>query len=354
MFIAFTLCLLTAILYGNDIPFSKHEQASPLAQQWAAYVKRQTEGSTIRRNRLHDDPEQQKERDEEGCKQIVDELAKLKERALSEDEPKVLEQLELACRFIIQTFLRCNDKIDNSDATKNGLKILKLAAYIKLKQDPFWQLMQKKVMSMQQPTLSPTKTISYTATEFEHSLVTEETKKDHAIKILLHKIDTHDTEKSSLAPELVEELAKLLVRLKKSPEQILAIADNMRYPIGKTRIKSAREKKAIMLYNGAVASELKAHIRFTHIKDRQEYLEVEKLFGAVALLYLKAHDNGYPSALFEAEKIMNSDIMDTIISWKQNHHIDEPFGYYSKIWEQINIRKYGHMSQSSSGASSSV
>ena len=89
------------------------------------------------------------------------------------------------------------------------------------------------------------------------------------------------------------------------------------------------------------------------MNDQHEYINLEKAFGAAVLTYLKAHDNGHPSGLKDAEKIMNGSVMEVILKWKQKHNMREPYAFYSDIWEQINIRKYHHNENASSSSSSS-
>lgn len=353
------MCLfITCTLHPAEIPpFQQPKKNPDMAEHWAQYTSKKTknpEKIKRTRNRLNNDPEQQEEH-AQGCyADIIKQLHRIEEAVENiktdenEDREKKLENYELACSVIAQALLHLHDKGNKKALEQADARVLILAGQIKLMQDSFWSTVVQDITKKKKTALPPI----YSIDELEQDLYIPESKKDRLIKLLLNQLENKEQSAGSYSIEAIDELSEALASHRKKPEDIIVLFSKITSVCEATRIKD--KKRASDLYNGAVISEIQADIQFLQLKDKHQYPLLEHAYGTVALLYLKAYDHGHEKGLEEAEKIMRSKVIDTIISWKERHGIKEPYGYNANIWEEINKRKYAHPHQSASLPSSST
>lgn len=347
----FFLCIISC-LYATDFPeFNKNSKDPDLAKQWADYItntKKASGTDTHRRNRLNDDPEQQMEHDQKCYTDLITQLHTIQQKTNHKTSEKKLVQLELACRVITQALLHFYEN-GKEKALEHAEEIaLSIVARIKLLQDPFWRQITQEIETKK--TAPESSIPSYSIHALEKNLPMQKSKKDRLIKLLLKQLEKKQC-CEQITTEALEDLSRTLASYKKKPDELLSLLAKLEHPAAQTRIKNS--KKAIALFNGAVISEIQADIKFLHSHDKHEYPEFEKAYGAVALLYLQAHDYGHPSGLIEAEKIMLGGVMQTIINWKSRHRYKTALDQYSMIWKEINKRKYSQLTDIDQKASSS-
>lgn len=336
---------ITGTVYTAEIP--PFQRTPDMAEQWAQYTSKQSEGTIRRRNKLNDDPEQQEEHTQSCYRDIIRQLHKIEQTIEDEISEKKLAELELACRVIAQALIHFHDAGNKKALEQADTHALTLAARIKLMQDPFWSAILHNIAEKKKTALPPV----YSIDELEQDLYIPESKKDRLIKLLLQQIEGKERPAQQFPAQAIEELSNALAPHKKTPEEIIALFSKIEHPNPATRIQNM--KMATTLFNGAVASEIQADIKFLHLHDKHEYLELEKAYGAVALLYLQAHDSGHPNGLMEAEKIMTGGVMESIITWKRRHNMKSALQQYTEIWKEINKRKASATTEAGPAASSS-
>lgn len=349
-YVLICLFLTYAIRAAEKPDFTNLNKSPNLAEHWADFIAHQNEptrNGDRRHSRLSNDPEQQLEHAHSIYTDLVMQLHTIEQEANQENPPKKLHDLELACRVIMQALLH-NYSEGNKEALGQADKCTKIAAYLKLMQDPFWHVAVREMETKKQIAAPP----AYSIDELEEHLQTDETQKDRLIKELLTRLEQQE-QAQPVPSAATDELAIALAPYKKSPEEIFALMKKIIPDTQETRTRLTLSPKSITLYNNATIAAIHAEIQFLQMHDQHDYLHLEKAFGAVVLTYLTAHDNGHPSGLKDAEKIMNGGIMEAIIKWKQKHGISEALGFYSELWKQINNRKHGHHNVISTATASS-
>lgn len=339
----YLLFACATIYSGDKNPFDRSSMPD-LAAQWATFNAHSEQSpKKVRRNRLSDDPEQIEEHKQECPAKLAAELRTIQQLLTDEVSQKKLEQLELACRVIAQAFMHFYDAHQGSQLQHCEPDVLEIAARIKLLQDSYWRTVSQELTERRKAAV-PT----YSIDELDQDLTIEQSKKDILIKLLLKKISEQETAQE-IAKEIITDLARALRPYRKSHEEIITLINKLEQPFAAKRVKLS--KKAIATFNGAAISEIQTEIKFLQLKDKHEYLQLEKAYTSVALLYLQAHDQGHPSGLAEAEKIMTGGIMSTIISWKTRHRMDTALEQYTQVWQEINKRKHAHTIPAGPGAS---
>lgn len=343
-----------AIRADEEPNLTNRNQKPDLAEQCAEYIAQQSESKRSgdrRHNRLSDDPEQQLERASCMYSALVIQLHTIAQKINPESSASQLQQFELACRIIVQALLHSYTN-GNKEALGQADTCTHVVAHIKLLQDPFWLNVLRETEAKKRD-IAPS---AYSIEEFDAHLQVDESKKDRLIKQLLTQLEAKQEHAHAHAHPIsdpaADELYNELAPYKKNNEQILSVIAEILAKPQSTRVKLT--PKAIELFNGAVTSEISANLEFLRLKDKYAYPNLEQAFGAVALIYLQAHDNGHPRGLAEAEQIMNGGIMSAIVNWKKKYNVREPYAFYASIWEEINKRKHPHPDAHSSAASSST
>lgn len=340
--------LATGLLNALPEHLPHDHPASDSIEQCAAYIAEQSDHATKehRRNRLQDDPEQQDQYMHDIFVSLNVQLGKIEKELEQENRPEKLDTLEKACRIIVQAFLYNHRQGNNAALSQAEVCTFHVVARIKLMQDPFWSTIISDILRKKIALTPPV----YATQEIDVHLQADESKKDRLIKQLLKQLEELSHQQVDAPQEAFDELNHALRPYKKSKKELINLFLKLDTEHEITRVKDV-PPKAVKLYNGAVTSEIQAQAQFFHLKDKHQYPQLEQAYGSVALLYLKAYDAGHPKGLEEAEKIMNSGVIDTILTWKTRHRIAMPYAYIANIWEQINKRK--HRQQDGSGAASS-
>ncbi len=345
--LSFYMLLAQTKCDGMHNVHNEDETASMLAEQYAAYIageKNVTRNKLIideqdedrRQNPLKDDPEQQREHSADMCARM-DRHVHFIQKAIQEGSGReALDVYEQACRVIIQTLLK-ELAFGNKGALGQAKKCVDVVAHIALLRNPFWAGVMQKVQANEQANV-----VIYTAEDLDEQL-SQNIPPSHAR--LLALLEQIQQEKEDLSHVHQDELDRLANQLKLDKQHItkrmMYLLDSLDVATqaGTKMFQPPIAQEAKDLYNQAAINEVKAIVQFKENRDKYVYLEFETAFRAVALTYLKAHDLGHPSALKDAEKLMNGDVMNKIINWKQKHKIEMALASYAAIWTEINYRK---------------
>jgi hypothetical protein len=353
MLLSISFLCITCGTYAVSI-LPTPEDKPTMAKLCSDYMLRQQEQNTQNgpiRSRLNKDPEQQEEHAHDAYTDLIVQLHSIEKELPHTNCPEKLQQFERACRFIM-TALLCAHAKENKDALVQIDNCIRIAAMAQLLQNSSWHTLIREFEARKNAS-SPS---TYPIDAVESHLQVDETRKDRLIKELLKQLEARNANEINVSKPAEDELITKLTPYKKKKKEIVSsIAKIEQLMLG---FRTGGQKKAAKHYNGAFISELSADANFLQSKDAHDYLLFEQTYGAVALLYIQAHDYGHPTALAAAERIMKSGIMRTIITWKAKHHIKNHLQHYGKIWHEINRRKMklseiGDLSASSSTDSSS-
>ncbi len=322
------------------------QAASRLAEQYAAYLTGQHEVARSRpiiddgdqrQNPLKDDPEQQREHSADMCARM-DRHVHFIEKAIQEGpEGEALDVYEQACRVIIKTLLK-EVAHGNTEALGQVKKCVEVVAHIALLRDPFWALMLEKIKAHEDANV-----VVYATEELDESLPQNMSASHARLLELIEQIEQEKKDFSDVQEDDLDALAKQLELGKKElAKRMLHLLDNFAAATqaGTKMYQPPIAQKAKDLYNQAAINEVKTIVQFKENKKKRAYLEFEAAFRAIALTYMKAHDLGHPSALKDAEMLMNSGVMDKIVNWKQKHKLEAALDSYAAVWAEINKRKF--------------
>jgi hypothetical protein len=319
--------MLSCAKVENSFSDNVDGKKSNLGEQWAEFIARQQQ-KTRRHSRLHDDPEQQEEHDEDLFPQLLRQKEKIEQSLTEAQDSKRLHQFELACFAIARSFLQEHQK-GHSDAKYQLYSCLQLASRLKLLQDPRWSEMLQviDIQGQQQPV--PV----YSVNQLEKDLAVDEAERDKLVKYLIEVL----LDKNSVYRNATDESLELL---KGKLEQIKS-DKNCYETLATLLIKRGNEglsESAKEFYMAAVLGAGTADALLSKKGSKRDiFPELEGAYSSVVMLYLKAHDAGHPFAIKDAQEIMNGPLS-IIIDWKSKHTDRDALRLWAEMWHEINVR----------------
>lgn len=317
-------CANVESFFSDDVDGAKKGN---LGEQWAEFIARQ-HIKTRSHSRLHDDPEQQEEYDEDLFTQLLRQKEKIEQSLAGIQDSERLRQFELACFAIAKSFLQEYQK-GHSDARHQLHSCLQLASRLKLLQDPRWSDMLPFIdmQGQQQPVPA------YSVNQLEKDLAVDETGRDKLVKHLIEVL----LDKNSVYRNATDESLELL---KDKLEQVPSDKNHYR-DVESLLIKRGNEgisESAKEFYMAAVLGARTADVLLSKKGSKRDmFPELEGAYSSVVMLYLKAHDAGHPFAIKDAQDIMNGPLS-IIIDWKSKHTDRDTLRLWAEMWHEINVR----------------